>query len=307
MITTIFWHPDIFLHDRHANHAVMKNNRIETIADAVVHIPGVLAVQAEPVSRDQLELVHEKEYLNDLFEHAPTADGETYPLDPETVMNRYTMPAMLLSIGAIKMAVDAVHQGQAANAFCPVYAGHHAMPRRGMGFCFTNGIAIGAKYAATLGYTRIAVADFDTHSGNGTLIALKDNERFLFAETYQPGFPGRFISSYDQPKNIVRELVETGLSSRESWKQAWRGRLLPAIERFRPEIILVSAGFDAHENDPQGMTRLKDEDYTWITRELLRIQPRIVSALEGGYSLPDTARCARLHAEALAEARGQNA
>jgi len=181
-----------------------------------------------------------------------------------------------------------------------VYAGHHALPDLAMGFCFTNTIAIAARYAASLGYQRIAVADFDTHSGNGTIAALKNDERFLFVETYQMGFPGRTLMRDERPANIHQVQVDYGQNARRSWQMAWREQLLPKLKAFRPEIILLSAGFDAHRNDPLGMTQLEDEDYAWLTHEFLAIQPRIVSLLEGGYSLADTARCARLHVETLA-------
>jgi acetoin utilization deacetylase AcuC-like enzyme len=169
-----------------------------------------------------------------------------------------------------------------------------------MGFCFINTIAISALYATQLGYRRIAVADFDTHSGNGTIVALKDDTRFLFTETYQAGFPGRPLLPNEHPCNIHRIEIEQGQHARTSWQTAWQDDLLPKIKAFQPEIILVSAGFDAHRNDPLGKTKLDDEDYVWITHELLTIQPHIVSVLEGGYSLDDTARCARLHVEGLA-------
>lgn len=300
MNTRVYSHPNIFLHDHHADHVAMKNNRIETIYAAVANLPGIEVIDAEPAPLDFFELFHERAYLEHLQNHAPKTVGERYALDDETVMNFHTLPAMQLSVGAVKMAIDAVHAEQITNAFCPVYAGHHALPELGMGFCFTNAIAIGARYAAYLGYQRIAVADFDTHSGNGTIVALKDDPRFLFTETYQTGFPGRPLMPNEHPCNIHRIEAEQGQHARASWQTAWRNDLLPRIKVFQPEIILVSAGFDAHRNDPLGKTKLEDEDYVWITRELLAIQPHIVSVLEGGYSLADTARCARLHVEELA-------
>lgn len=299
MTTRIYSHPAIFLHDRYASHPVMAYNRIESVYLAVADIPGIEVVDAEPVPLTFFELFHDQVYLHHLQDNAPKNVSDRYALDDETVMNRYTVPALQLSVGAIKMAIDDVFRDQIINAFCPVYAGHHALPELGMGFCFTNAMAIGARYAGQLGYLRIAVIDFDTHSGNGTVVGLKDDPRFLFAETYQIGFPGRPLMRHEQPANIHRIQTDQDQHARMSWQRAWRVELLPKIKAFQPEIILCSAGFDAHRNDPLGLTQLEDEDYVWITSELINIQPRIVSVLEGGYSIADTARCARLHVEGL--------
>lgn len=301
MTTKIYSHPDIFLHDQLAHHVVMKNNRIESVYSAIVDVCGIEIVNAKPAPLSFFELFHDRAYLDHLQNNAPKNDNDRYALDDETIMNRYTLPALQLSVGAIKMAIDDIYTDQIINAFCPVYAGHHALPELGMGFCFTNAIAIGAKYAAQLGYQHIAVVDFDTHSGNGTVIGLKDDLRFLFAETYQMGFPGRPLMRHEHPSNVHRIETDQDQYARASWKSAWQEVLLPKIKAFQPEIILISAGFDAHRNDPLGMTYLEDEDYVWITGELVSIQPRIVSVLEGGYSLLDTARCARLHVKSLVD------
>lgn len=300
--TTIFWHPDIFLHDRHGQHQAMLPERIETIQKAVSNVPGISERLAAPAPLSRFELVHAREFIHDLQLNAPKVPGEIYEFDSDTIMNPQTLQTLKLSVGAVCEAVDAVHENQTTNAFCPVYAGHHALPARAMGFCFTNAIAVGAKYAATLGYSRIGVADFDTHSGNGTLIALQNDPRYLFVETHQPGFPGRFISRFNTPPNVLQFETATGSAGRISWRDAWEYKLLPALSKFQPEILLVSAGFDAHKNDPLGLTNLEDEDYIWLTREFARIQPHIVSVLEGGYSIPDVSRCARLHVEMLAAA-----
>lgn len=299
MTTKIYSHPDIFLHDKHAHHVVMKGNRIETVYSAVVDISGVEVVNAEPVPLNFFEIFHDRNYLDHLQNNAPKTSSDRYAIDDETVMNSNTLTALKLSVGAVKMAIDDVRAGKVINAFCPVYAGHHALPELGMGFCFTNAMAIGAKYAGQLGYQRIAVVDFDTHSGNGTIVGLKDDPRFLFAETYQIGFPGRPLMRNEHPSNIYRVETNQDQFARASWQRAWEDILLPMVKAFQPEIILISAGFDAHRNDPLGMTHLEDEDYVWVTGELVSIQPHIVSILEGGYSLSDTARCASLHVQGL--------
>lgn len=293
MTTGVYGHRDTFLHDEHAAHNAMIPHRLETIWNAAVSVPAIKVVDdVVPASREQIMSVHSAEYTSMLFDNAPSGNN-TYALDPETVMNLHTLRAVQLSAGAVMQAVnDVVFHG--GNAFCLVYGGHHAGPNHGHGFCFINNVAIAARYAHTIGCKRIAVADIDTHSGNGTIYALMHQPQYLFVETYQPGFPGKVISPYDPPSNVIRkETAPFFIGGRNTWIDAWKHHLLSAVEEFEPDIILVSAGFDAHQADPLGTPGIVDDDYLWIFDELLKIQPRLVASLEGGYSILDVVRNVR--------------
>jgi acetoin utilization deacetylase AcuC-like enzyme len=291
--TRIYYHPDIFLHDAEANHVAMAANRIAKVFEAVAAVPGGQLVQAAPATMAQIERNHDAKFLANVLALAPTAPGQQYRIDNETVLNRHTWRAMQLSAGAACQAVDAVLDGQATNAFCPVYAGHHAQYDHAGGFCFINSVAIAAHHALARGVQRVAVLDIDTHSGNGTILSFRENPSVLFAETYQDGYPGFFLPG-GCPANILRRRVASPFQC----LQAWEG-LLEEVTRFQPELIIVSAGFDAHVNDPLGQIQLLDQDYVKIAQDILAVSPHVVACLEGGYDVPTTARCAALFVQEL--------
>ena len=274
----------------------MAGNRIESIGRAVLAVPGVQPVQARPASRAELERVHAASFLDALIQRTPTEKGRHFRIDSETILNRHTWRAMELSAGAACQAVDAVIEGIAINAFCPVYAGHHAQRQHAAGFCFINSVAIAALHAQYRGLTRVAVLDIDTHAGNGTILSVMDQPGILFAETYQPGYPGSFMPGY-RPAQVLRERVTNAFEFRQAWPE-----LLRQVEAFNPQLILVSAGFDAHENDPLGVVKLRDADYVKLATDILRISPRLVACLEGGYDVATTARCAALFVQQMVEA-----
>ena len=296
MTTQIFWHPDIFLHDKFAEHVAMSPTRIANICRAVLSVPGVDPMLAQPAEYPQLEATHKSKFLQMLESKTPKVAGEEFCIDRETILNVHTWRAMTLSAGAACQAVDAVLDGRATNAFCPVYAGHHAMPAQAGGFCFINSVAIAARHALSRGLTRVAVLDIDTHSGNGTITSLLKEPQILFAETYQNGFPGTFMPRVT-PKHILRRKVEHAFEWRKSWAE-----LLEHVEAFKPELILVSAGFDAHQEDPLGVVQLVDDDYQNIAKSIIAVSPRVVACLEGGYAVNATARCAALFVRELLEA-----
>lgn len=292
--TAVFWHPDIFLHDAHAQHCVMASDRIARVAAAVQAVPGMQAVLAIEAPVSALERVHHPDYLAYLAESATLPEGKVLELDGETALNRHTWRAQLLSAGAMCQAIEAVRAGQVRQAFNAVYAGHHAEHVSASGFCFVNMMAVGAFHARTCGYQRIAVLDFDTHSGNGTVLALLRHPEFFFAETYQPGYPGAFLRRTPRPGHIRRKKC----TSRREVMQAW-GRFLEELVEFAPDLVLVSAGFDAHAADPLGTPSLLDEDYVTLARGILAAGAPVIATLEGGYSVPDTARCAALFVREL--------
>lgn len=293
--TNLYWHEDIPLHDKNSLHSSMVAGRLNKIMDHVKDIAGIKVIEPLPIPVEDLLRAHSEKHIQALIRMEPEEFGEFFHIDNETVMTPHTMRTITLSAGAVINAINAVMSDSASNAFCLVYGGHHANSNRSHGFCFINNIAIGAMYLKARD-ARVAIVDFDTHSGDGTVLTVKDQENILFLETYQEGFPGKFMSDTDQPTNIHRKLVK----NRDEWISAWKS-LLPKLKAFDPEIILVSAGFDAHENDPLGTVGVKNEDYVWLTNELLAIQPKIVSSLEGGYSIEDTAECVKLHVEALSK------
>jgi len=296
--TAVYWHPDIFLHDLRANHAAMANDRIAAVAHAVLALESVHCEYAELATAEQLERAHHPDYLAYLASSKSLRDGESRALAPDTAMNRHTWRAMQLSAGAACQAVDAVLDGRIRHAFNPVYAGHHADYEGGDGFCFVNTVLVGALHAKACGVQRIAVLDFDVHSGNGTVMGLlaEPASQFLFAETYQPGYPGAFMQKITRPEHILRKKCE----NRAEFLKAWTG-FFESLNAWQPEMVLVSAGFDAHQADPLGRMGLVDADYEWFARNLLSLDAPVVASLEGGYTVAVTARCAALFASTLAQ------
>lgn len=295
MALGLFWHPDIFLHDKHAHHAVMAEQRIATVTDTLLAVDGIAPELALPASLEQLQLAHAPDYLAMLASADELPEGATVTLSPDTAMNRHTWWALRLSAGAVCQAIDAVRAQRVAHAFNPVYAGHHAQHAAAGGFCFINSVLVGARYAQAQGVNRIAVLDFDVHSGNGTVMGLLNRPEFLFAETYQPGYPGAFLKKIIRPAHILRKKC----SRRSDFLRAWTG-FFETLRAWQPELVLVSAGFDAHRADPLGTLELVDADYEWLAKELLGLAAPVVATLEGGYSVPDVARCAALFARVLA-------
>ena len=294
--TAIYWHPSIFLHDLHANHAAMDARRIETVAHTLLSLEDVQPALAEPATPEQLGRAHHPAYLAYLATSASLPDGERIVLAPDTVLNRHTWRALQLSAGAACQAVDAVLAKRVAHAFNPVYAGHHADYEGADGFCFVNTVLVGALHAQARGVQRIAVLDFDVHSGNGTIMGLLDRPEFFFAETYQPGYPGAFMQRINRPAHILRKKCE----NRPDVLKAWSG-FFDSLKAWQPELVMVSAGFDAHRADPLGMLGLVDADYAWLANGLLSLDAPVVATLEGGYSVPDVARCATLFVNTLAQ------
>jgi acetoin utilization deacetylase AcuC-like enzyme len=221
--------------------------------------------------------------------------------------------AALRAAGAIVAAVDAVMAGEARTAFCAVRPpGHHAEPDRAMGFCLFNSIAVGAAQAnAKWALDRVAIVDFDVHHGNGTetMTALRSN--WLYASTHQyPFYPGTGAASdRGEYGNAVNVPLRGGAGS-EQFRAAYTDRILPALDAFAPELLMISAGFDAHRRDPLASINLDEEDFAWVTAELAGIarkhaQSRIVSTLEGGYDLQALAASAAVHVRALMAAELQ--
>ena len=276
--------------------AVLEHlNQLGLLADLDVREPAA-------VSRNLLERVHDARYLERIAAMLPK-DGLA-AVDPDTYLCPNTLAAAAVAAGAVAEAVDAVLGGDAQRAFCAVRPpGHHAEHDLAMGFCFYNNVAVGA--AAALAHEtieRVAVLDFDVHHGNGTVDIFKDRPEVLVCSSYQhPFYPNRAT-------DVVRDhIVHTRLaagSGSDAFRRAIERDWLPAIDRHRPQLFLVSAGFDAHRGDPLAALDLVEDDYRWITRHIVRVADqhangRIVSTLEGGYDLDALARSVAAHVEML--------
>jgi acetoin utilization deacetylase AcuC-like enzyme len=299
-------HPDCLLHDMGATHPECPA-RLRAIDDQLI-ASGLgnflLHADAPLVTREQLERVHSPGYL-DAIESASPHTGLAH-VDPDTAMCPDTLKAAQRAAGAAVAATDTVMGGQAQAAFCSVRPpGHHAERSRAMGFCFFNNVAVAAAHALEqYGLKRVAIADFDVHHGNGTEDIFRDDPRVLMISTFQhPFYPYSGIEGRsDRMINIPLAAYSGGKEFRAAVETHW----LPALARFEPEMLFISAGFDAHREDDMAMMRFVEADYAWVTQQLKTVadrfaQGRIVSLLEGGYALHALGRSAVAHIKALAE------
>jgi acetoin utilization deacetylase AcuC-like enzyme len=278
-------------------HAVLEAIEAARLADRLN------LVEAPEATREQLERVHRSELVDLVFEAAPQA-GYAY-LDPDTSMNPRSLSAALRAAGAVVKGTDLVMGGGVKRAFCAVRPpGHHATRDRPMGFCLFNNVAVGAAHAiAAHGLERVAILDFDVHHGNGTEDAFHDDPRVMLCSTFQhPYYPYCGADSgNDHIINVPLPAMTDGRGFRAAVERAW----IPALERFQPQLVFVSAGFDAHREDPLAYLQLEDEDYRWVTERLVEVADRhadgrVVSTLEGGYNVQALARCVVEHLDVLA-------
>jgi acetoin utilization deacetylase AcuC-like enzyme len=310
MTTAYITHADCLRHEMGPGHpecperlaAVNEHMRSSGLLDQLRVLDAPLA------SEEDLKRVHRPEYVDLIFENAPT---EGYvQLDPDTAMNPYTLGAARRAAGAGVLAVDELMAGRSSNAFCAVRpCGHHATTGRPMGFCLFNNIGVAAAHAIEKkGLERVAIVDFDVHHGNGTedmFSAPRWQERVLMVSFFQhPFYPGS--GTEDPAPNMVNVPLAAGSDGRAA-RQALENQWLPALQKFKPQMVLISAGFDAHREDLLGGLALVEEDYEWMTRQLLAVarqhsDNRIVSMLEGGYNFAALGRSAVAHVRALATA-----
>ncbi len=258
--------------------------------------------RVKPVTREALLRVHSEQYLDRLVSESPAAGH--HAVDPDTFMNPHTLNAAMHAAGAVVGAVDSVMGGETTTAFCCVRPpGHHALPDQAMGFCFFNNIAVAAAHAmAVHGVKRLAIIDFDVHHGNGTEAMFSNDPRVLMCSFFQhPLFPNTGV---DHPApnmvNVPVPAYSSGAVIREIITSQW----MPRLEAHQPELVMISAGFDAHREDDMGQLGLVETDYAWITRQLVDLadrhaKGRIVSTLEGGYSLSALARSVVAHLRVL--------
>lgn len=259
---------------------------------------------APGVSREQLQRVHSSEYLDSIDQHAPPSERDFYYLDPDTRLSFHTLEAARRAAGAVILATDLVLSKKVHNAFCAVRPpGHHAKKDQAMGFCIYNNITVGIAHAmAVYGLQRVALLDFDVHHGNGSENIIAQDNGVLFCSSFQHPFYPYEACDQDNPHIICSPLSAGagGSEFRTLVEQFWR----PAIDAFEPQMIFISAGFDAHRDDFLGGLNFDDEDYRWVTEQIVTMadkyaQGRIVSSLEGGYHTAALARSVELHLRAL--------
>ena len=305
MTTAFITHPDCLKHDMGAGHPEQPA-RLAAIEDQLIAsgVAAHLQRYEAPLATDaQLARVHPKQYVQAIRETAPQSG--TVHLDPDTAMNPYSLNAALRGAGAGILGVDLIFENKIQNAFCSVRPpGHHALRARSMGFCIFNNVAIAARHAVQAhGLERIAIIDFDVHHGNGTEEIFEDDPHVLMASTFQhPFYP--YSGTESPASNMVNVPLPAGAGSKQ-FHAAVTEHWLPALEDFRPELVIFSAGFDAHVEDDMAMLQLRDADYGWVTEQVKHVadrhaQGRIVSMLEGGYALSALGRSVVQHVRVLA-------
>jgi acetoin utilization deacetylase AcuC-like enzyme len=304
-MTAFFSHPAFFKHEMGPHHPESPE-RLWAIHDHLTRkglLPLLDVHEPTQASDEAILRVHAADHLDRLVAAAPK-DKAYQALDPDTAMNPHTLHAGYLAAGAVIQAVDLVMSGKARNAFCAVRPpGHHAERNAVMGFCFFNNIAVAAAHALDVhGLERVAIVDFDVHHGNGTEEIFANDERVLMVSTFERSiypFTGD-IPLGSNMLNVPLDAYSDGTAMRDAVQTHW----IPALKAFQPELILISAGFDAHREDDMSHLLWTDQDYAWISEQLVRVAAttcggRIVSSLEGGYHVDALARSVAHHIDAL--------
>jgi len=312
MTLLYYHHADFLNHDTGPGHPECAD-RLRVIDEALSqpNFNSVIQIEA-PLPNDieeKLALIHTPAMISRVLTGIPE-QGLSY-FDADTVASPGTKTAALRAVGALCDAVDRICAGKAEKAFCAVRPpGHHAMPGYPMGFCLFNNIAIAAEYARTrYQLERIAIVDFDVHHGNGTQAAFYEQAQVLYASSHQwPHYPGSGTPLENGVGNIVNVPLPAGTNG-AVFRAKYNEIILPAVRKFQPQLILISAGFDAHKDDPLASLRLVEDDYRWISDELVKIADeycngRIISTLEGGYNLKALAASVATHVASLAGLNG---
>jgi len=305
MTTLLCTHEACFQHDTGRHHPESPA-RLRAVLDGLSG-PGFAALvrrEAPRAALADLGRAHSPRFVDELLAAIPTQGHGA--IDADTIVSPGSGEAALRAAGAVVAAVDAVIAGEATNAFCAVRPpGHHAERARAMGFCLFNNIAVGARHAREVrGLERVAAIDFDVHHGNGTQAIFADDPHLFYGSTHQwPLYPGTGGRGETGVGNIVNAPLRPMAGSAE-FRDAMNELILPALEDFRPDLIMISAGFDAHRADPLAQLNLVEADFAWVTERLMdcaarHCRGRVVSSLEGGYDLEALAASAAAHVAAL--------
>lgn len=306
MTTLLATHAACLDHDTSPGHPESPA-RLRAVLQALegTEFDALSRIEAPQATREQLLRVHPAAHVDAVFAAVPETGYDR--IDADTIVSPGSGEAVLRAAGALVAAVDAVIAGTVDNAFCAVRPpGHHAEPMRAMGFCLFNNVAVGALHAMRVhGLDRIAVVDFDVHHGNGTQALFEHEAELFYTSTHQsPLYPGTgSLSERGIANNIVNAPLPPGAGS-DAFRDAMRSVVLPMMRKFQPDMVLISAGFDAHAADPLAQMALTTEDFSWVTRELCALAAdccggRVVSTLEGGYDLGALAASSAAHVRAL--------
>ena len=304
MSTIIIQHDDCLRHNPGAKHPESPQ-RIKAVLSGLEDLKGLQRLPAPLATIEQIIRVHPVEFWTGLQAIEPS-EG-TVAIEPDTFLNNGSIDAALRGSGGLCFAIDQILGDKALRAFCAVRPpGHHSEPERAMGFCLLNHVAIGAMHALeNTAINRVAIIDFDVHHGNGTQAVFEQNPDVMYVSSHQmPLYPGTGHMEETGCGNILNLPLAAGDGSK-AFRNAWNKLGLPAIHSFEPNLVLISAGFDAHERDPLAQLEVQDEDFRWITEELCDLatdscQGRVASILEGGYDMQALASAARAHVEGLA-------
>ena len=305
MSLALFTHADMLHHQTGEGHPE-RSQRLGAVLDALEQASDLdLDIRAASLAQKQdLARVHPLAFVESIFAASP--NHGVHRLDPDTVLSPGSVTAALRAAGAVIDAVQDLAAGGHQRSFCAVRPpGHHAEPDAAMGFCVFSNVAIAARVAQSLGLGRVAVVDFDVHHANGTQAAFAHDPSLFLASIHQsPLYPGTGDPSETGVGNIVNATVAP-MAPREVWRRQFE-TMMPALDSFNPDLILISAGFDAHNRDPLGGQTLEAEDFAWATRAILsiarhRCSGRLVSSLEGGYDLEALGQSALAHVRALQE------
>jgi acetoin utilization deacetylase AcuC-like enzyme len=303
--TYLYQHPACIAHEPGPNHPESPG-RLESVMNKLeeARFKDLVCVKSPTAQLEVVALMHDPYYVDYILNAVP--DSGNVQLDPDTILSPGSGEAILRGVGGVCAAIDDVLSVATNNAFCAMRPpGHHAEFSQAMGFCVFNNIAVGAKYAQrTHGIEKVAVVDFDVHHGNGTQHMFESDPTLFYGSSHQfPAYPGTGKASETGVGNIINVPLKPGSGS-ELFRGAYKRYILPKLRCFKPDLLLVSAGFDAHVQDPLCQLNLTTADFSWVTKELMQVADeccdgRLVSTLEGGYDLNALAECVDAHVTEL--------